>query len=907
MSPKGTRVDSSLNEISYPQNSFIADEYETIAKRRPRRAATQSVSYNARPARARTTRTSTRKQSHSQSLQAVETPPAEVDASDEGPQESDSMGIDERAQALPPSTRIRLRIQSPESSSPPEKSPKRKRKAGRPRKNDSKRHRVTLTPGDRDKPEESSSRPMEDVEDAQQADNEMDDKTSTINVKKEQSSVNNVGKTKDEKSLDIKEEAAEEVEVLDEKGEQKITKDGELLGGRKYRVPVFRLDSRGQTVFMCSMEPAKCLGFRDSYLFFSKNPSLKRIAATDQEREWLVANGYLPTNFRNRAITLVSARSIFKLFGHKIVLGGKRRRDDYFESITNYDESNYSDQGQDSELESANNILSRRANANYIQNPRVLVNETNWMYHQALSCRDYNSRLNIHRSEKSKFYDPHTNIDQVSRDTQPTRIRVEMISPVNYSSRNSGSSTRVKPEIEFVPKIVNPHKTLGTEVMEVLPPEIREIVETMKKNEELAEFKIEDRYPLVVADGQFQTSYPVYQTPFKSSVPNVPMTTTLNMPTTPDTVATEEHSYFHFKKVQPMPAFGNQVLNFLGTPSFKFAQSEVLFLNNGILIRQGGISRNTRRARPILIIAEGEKCMYHKDSVQAPAFVGRPVGRNKPVNSVVSSVQTDAAGTSGILPPAPFPVPPPHACAICFSTVVPQTLQLPPNVSCSTEHITDGNVMIARLVRFVNPLAMKPLFSYATTVIEPGTLTVASQKLPKFHKCDSCGEKASSLNDAASSYFHKDATPNESNYPIHLATICSKCEPNFSADRFCPMCLKTYSDTEDSQENEDDKDMVCCDDCDSWIHARCDSAITPERYKELVEDPDAKYRCPLCEGRIKPIRKGDEEQIRALSGFPAAIPVSQIANGRCIRGVVNFKGKKVTVPEIRGWGKSNIQ
>ncbi|CAG8562890.1 15589_t:CDS:2 [Acaulospora morrowiae] len=932
-------VDSSLKE-TYQKSTLLTDEYETIAKRRPRRAATQSVSYHARPPRARTTRTSTRKQSQPRSLPAVETPPGDVDASDEGSQETDSLDIDGGIQAPPPPTRIRLRIQSPESSSsPPEKLPKLKRKAGRPRKNDpnSKRHRVTLTASNRDKLVEPS-RPMDDTEEAQQADNEMDEKTLKIGVKKEQSSVNNVRKNKDEKSRDIKEEAAEEVEVLDEKGEQKITKDGELLGGRKYRVPVFQLESRGNTIFMCSMEPAKCLGFRDSYLFFSKNPSLKRIAATDQEREWLVANGYLPTNFRNRAITLVSARSIFKLFGHRIVLGGKRRKDDYFESNINYDESHNSDQGQDSELESANNILSRRANTNYIQNPRVLLNETNWMYHQALSCRDFNNRLNIHRSEKSKFYDPHTNTDQFPRDTQPTRIRVEMTSPMNYSARKNNAPAPIEPEVEFVPKIGNPHKTLSAEVLEVIPPEIREIVETMKKNEELAEYHVEDKYPLSLMDGQFQTSYPVYQTRFKPDIQNVPMATTSNMPITPETVATEEQSYFHFRKTQPTQAFGNQSFNQTGRNISQYSSSKA---NPQYIC--GVITATTGQPCRRAVIAEGEKCMYHKDSVQAPAFVGRSVNRNKPMNSVVNSVQTDIAGTSNMLPPTPFSLPP-NACAICYSTVVPPNLQLPPKVSCSTEHITKCSQCHRKYhpicLGLTTPRLLVSIESYqwqcndcktcsvCKSSGDEATLLICDDCDRAWHldcsepkvtevpqgpwlcslcaQCDSCGEKATSLNDAASSYFHKDAIPNESNYPIHLATICSKCEPNFSADRFCPMCLKTYSEVEDGQENEDDKDMVCCDDCDSWIHARCDSAITPERYKELVEDPDVKYRCPLCEGRIRPLGKGDEEQLRALSGFPIAVPVSQIANGRYIRGVVNFKGKKVTVPEIRGWGKNNV-
>jgi hypothetical protein len=156
------------------------------------------------------------------------------------------------------------------------------------------------------------------------------------------------------------------------------------------------------------------------------------------------------------------------------------------------------------------------------------------------------------------------------------------------------------------------------------------------------------------------------------------------------------------------------------------------------------------------------------------------------------------------------------------------------------------------------------------------------------------------LNDAANNYHHAEATSELTNYPIYLATICNKCNFNFSEDRFCPMCLKTYS--EDGEENDDDKEMICCDVCDRWIHIKCDEDITSEKYQELVDDTDTKYKCPLCDGRIAQMYQGVDEQKAALStGQPSAVPVAIIAGGRRIRGIAEFKGKKVAVPEIPGW------
>lgn len=86
-------------------------------------------------------------------------------------------------------------------------------------------------------------------------------------------------------------------------------------------------------------------------------------------------------------------------------------------------------------------------------------------------------------------------------------------------------------------------------------------------------------------------------------------------------------------------------------------------------------------------------------------------------------------------------------------------------------------------------------------------------------------------------------------YPAYLATYCDKCVVDFKEDRFCPVCLKTYSDEEN---DEEDNEMVACDTCDHWVHTRCDESLTPERYQMLCDDESAKYSCPMCEDRVKP-------------------------------------------------------
>jgi hypothetical protein len=400
-----------------------------------------------------------------------------------------------------------------------------KRKPGRPRKYPESANNTTSTPAKRKKKADDGGitkrrkKARDDVDTKRRKKLDNDKEVSDIQT------VNGDTLRGDENNVEIRQMVdtptqqmeTEEVESgnksneddgkIDEKGEQKISKDGELLGGRKFKVQVFQLPLRGNTWYMLSMDPAKLLGFRDSYLFFLRNPTLKRIHATDQERDYLITHGFLPSNFRSRAITLVSARATYKLFGSKIIVGGKRRRDDYYESAIRFNDDDLSDKGEASGADNASNILSRRV---YLgSKPRRVVNKTNWMYQTALSTRDYNTRLKIHRKEKPRFYEPHTNIDQLPQATQPTRIRVEVLSQPRVLPLSSDITIATKdPDIHFETVPLNPFGTLNPEVLEVLPSEIRQIVENMKKEEE-ARRTHEDKYPIALMDGQFQSIYPM--------------------------------------------------------------------------------------------------------------------------------------------------------------------------------------------------------------------------------------------------------------------------------------------------------------------------------------------------------------------------------------------------------------
>lgn len=118
----------------------------------------------------------------------------------------------------------------------------------------------------------------------------------------------------------------------DEFGEKKVMPNGQLLGGREYRCRTFHVPNRGDKLFMLATECARVLGYRDSYLLFNKNRSLFKIIASQVEKDDLVNQEILPFSYRSRQIAIVTARSMFRQFGSRVIVNGRRVRDDYWEA-----------------------------------------------------------------------------------------------------------------------------------------------------------------------------------------------------------------------------------------------------------------------------------------------------------------------------------------------------------------------------------------------------------------------------------------------------------------------------------------------------------------------------------------------------------------------------------------------
>lgn len=117
----------------------------------------------------------------------------------------------------------------------------------------------------------------------------------------------------------------------DDAGELKVSPNG-YLGDREYRMRTFNVPNRGDKLFMLATECARVLGYRDSYLLFNKNRSLYKIIASQPEKDNLIHQEILPYSYRSRQIAIVTARSMFRQFGSRVIVNGRRVRDDYWES-----------------------------------------------------------------------------------------------------------------------------------------------------------------------------------------------------------------------------------------------------------------------------------------------------------------------------------------------------------------------------------------------------------------------------------------------------------------------------------------------------------------------------------------------------------------------------------------------
>ncbi|KAK9729089.1 hypothetical protein K7432_000531 [Basidiobolus ranarum] len=692
----------------------------------------------------------------------------------------------------------------------------------------------------------------------------------------------------------------------------KITPDGELLGGRKYKTAVFQLPERHPTCYyMFSMEVAKLLGYRDSHSFFNKNPNLVRLWATETERHYLVEQGLLASMLKSRPIALLTAHSAFKNFGAKVVKNGKRGIDDYYEAeaiaMGFYEDSNREEEPRTvpPNIPSVSTPSHSASGLPESLSSLGQVNPINWMYICASSTRSFNSVLTHRRKANPNFFDIHTNLDQVPSATQPQEVWVEKLNDVK-----ARAGAQIDPDMKFqVKNMVNyVGKLPNKELLDLIPPDMaKEAIELIQVREEQ---EIEDgslKYPIAIVNGQYQEAYPIHRTRLNQVLPKN------SSQSSPYAVQAMYPSLFAASQNPPQ----NKAL---GTPTPQQIQQTMMSPSVHLVSKQspapeasgssmkptaaftcGIIASSTGQPCRRLVTFDGERCLYHK------SILALNMANGSRATSEVSQPQTpsrtskeddeEEVGSEGS-PRQNISTVPPNACVHCHSLLTPSALVTKENTPPFSllEMLTcarcDGKhhplCIHLNTTRLINACESYPwecndckMCVVCESTGDEETLLICDDcdrawhmtccvpsvsELPKDKwlcplcaKCQTCGPKPDL---PPSEFQHALAPPSgDKKYPTYLATYCMNCYRDFQANRYCPCCMRTF--TEDAEE-----EMVCCDQCDRWIHRICDSSLTKEKYQRLAEDETMKYLCPFCEKNPPE----DVAEIVKLDHNPVAVP-----------------------------------
>ncbi|KAF9311603.1 hypothetical protein BGZ91_006768, partial [Linnemannia elongata] len=773
----------------------------------------------------------------------------------------------------------------------------------------------------------------------------------------------------DKDDSDVGEEVegdGEEIEgEIEEAGEAKITKDGELLGGREYKCRNFKLPTRGDRIYMMSMDAARVLGFRDSYLFFLKNPQLVRVNTTVEERTWMIEKGMLMANFKSKLIAVVTARSLFKSFGYRIIKKGRSRVDDYYESRAIDD--GMADDSEDDTASKAEEDGSTGANGNgpnsedtyshaggkrkhtLLQQEESArqVTDLNWLYESAMAVRTLNGQLKELRKENPKFLDPHTNIEQIPLATQPERCKVTVAPKPKSQEQDASPTTLTLPTVLSIPRSIGPLVDAVVKVeikgatpappliddpavWAVIPEDIRralEVAESAKPKEDEGDENL-TKFPLSLLEGQYQAAFPVHQArfqqPYRVVLPagmtghaqylhhlNVMQSGGLTGPlmeqaTLPGATSAHDIRLIQWQQQQQQQAQQQQQQQQLQQQQQKALQQAKLQQQQQELQAApkkadspAAQSTSVVCGAPLktglgycqrLVSTQGEHCPNHRGTNSSQP--GTPSINGKPSANTCVECNSTSAPTDAVPKDRPLPCTLTHLnkCKTCTKNYHPLCLQLdtPRIVSAIGSYPWQCNdCKLCVVCQEAGDEASLLICDDCDRGWHMSCCDPAIEEVPQDDwVCSFCAQCHScrGTEDPSTRYKHAVSNPSgSSKYQTYLTTFCSACHENFSQGRFCPVCVRTYKGDggEDDQSDvagEDDNNMVCCDECNRWVHMDCDDQLTEEKVEEMGTDESLKYTCPPCAGKVATLR-------------PGAGPPSAIANVTSEIAMLSLRGQ----------------
>ncbi|GEQ67549.1 hypothetical protein JCM33374_g1214 [Metschnikowia sp. JCM 33374] len=224
------------------------------------------------------------------------------------------------------------------------------------------------------------------------------------------------------------------LEDEDPKGCAKIDENGFLQGDRKFRIKTFTLLGKGDRQYMVSTEPARLVGFRDSYLLFKTHLSLFKKVCTHDEKTDLINRQLIPTSYKGRPVNLVTARSIYREFGARMIIGGKKVTDDFWEDKARERgdvEGEYADPEENTVKVPNYNAADHNSYSAQVTGSALINYQTDptWMFQVASQTIDYNKSLAEARNQTwlRGIKDPYSGFNFYPTASQPSRATLTKV------------------------------------------------------------------------------------------------------------------------------------------------------------------------------------------------------------------------------------------------------------------------------------------------------------------------------------------------------------------------------------------------------------------------------------------------------------------------------------------------
>ncbi|KAL6949308.1 hypothetical protein ACO0OE_001391 [Hanseniaspora uvarum] len=133
---------------------------------------------------------------------------------------------------------------------------------------------------------------------------------------------------------------------VDPEGELKVDLNGNLKNSKTYKFKTFTIDTRPNKdkLYVLAADVAKVFDYkRAAVLFLNHKLTLYKSYLTEDEKKYLLDNSTVLDNVTpmnlTKSILVITAKSLFKEFGHKTINNGKPIEDDYYNTVFPYEKS----------------------------------------------------------------------------------------------------------------------------------------------------------------------------------------------------------------------------------------------------------------------------------------------------------------------------------------------------------------------------------------------------------------------------------------------------------------------------------------------------------------------------------------------------------------------------------------